>query len=369
MRSILALLILLSIGAVQAEAAVRIKDIARIQGCRENQLIGYGVVVGLQGTGDSNPNVTLQTVANYLNRFGLTLALTDVKANNVATVIVTADIPAFMRTGSRIDVNVASMADAKSLQGGVLMQTPLMGADGQVYAVAQGALVLGGFGGGVAGAGGATIQKNHLNTAQVPNGALIEREVPSDLITQNNTMDIALSDPDFTTASNMADALNRQFASAAMAVDAGTVRLQVPSNFQAPTKHVQFIARVENVELEPDTITKVVINERTGTIVANSRIRISSVAVAHGNLTIGIAISQQVSQPLPFSNTGTTTVTQATTLNVKEDKAYLVVVNELPTVERVAQALNALGATPRDMMSIFQSLKQAGALQAELVVR
>jgi flagellar P-ring protein precursor FlgI len=369
MRTISLLFLALVLGAAQLSAEVRIKDIARIQGCRQNQLVGYGVVIGLAGTGDSNPNVTLQTVANYLNRFGLTLSLTDIKANNVATVIVTADVPAFIRTGSRVDVIVAAMADSKNLQGGVLMQTPLRGADGQIYAVAQGALVLGGFGGGVAGAGGATIQKNHPTTGQISNGALIEREIPSDLITQNNTLDIALNDPDFTTASNMAEALNHEFVNSAMAVDSGTVRLQVPNNFLAPSKHVKFISKVESIELEPDTVTKVVMNERTGTIVANSRIRISSVAVAHGNLTMGIAISQQVSQPLPFSNTGTTAITQATTLNVQEQRARLVVVNELPTVERVAAALNALGATPRDMMAIFQALKQAGALQAELVVR
>ncbi len=367
MRFILFFLALCALLPVDVSAA-RIKDIARIQGSRQNQLIGYGVVVGLAGTGDSNPNVTLQTMANFLNRFGLTVAISDIKANNVAIVMVTADLPPSIRQGARIDVNVASIADAKNLQGGILMQTPLIAADGQVYAVSQGALVLGGFGGGTGGAGGASVQKNHPTVAQISGGALVEREVPSDVITQANTLDISLEEPDFTTASRMADSLNRRFTTIAMAVDAGTVRVHVPPDCVEPSKQVNFISELENVETEPDTTTKVVVNERTGTIVANARIRVSSVAVAHGNLTITIVSSQQVSQPLPFSTTGTTTTIGATTTGVKEEKSRLVVLQDLPTVDKVAAALNALGATPRDMITIFQALKQAGALQAELVI-
>jgi flagellar P-ring protein FlgI len=349
--------------------AARVKDIARVQGSRNNQLIGYGVVIGLSGSGDSNPNITLQTVANFINRFGLTVPIADIKANNVAIVVVTADLPSFLRNGNRIDVHVASMADAKSLQGGILMQTPLMAADGQVYAVAQGPLVLGGYFGGNTGAGSANVQKNHTTVGTISGGALIEREVPVEIITQGSLLDISLNEPDFTTAARMAEAFNRRFTTIAMAVDAGTVRLHVPPDFLDPSKQIQFISQVENVETEPDTVTKVVINERTGTIVANARIRVSSVAVAHGNLTITIVTSEQVSQPQPLSNTGTTVTTQSTTTGVKEEKVMLRVLGDLPTVDQVASALNTLGATPRDMMTIFQTLKQAGALQAELVVR
>ncbi|MBI4024654.1 MAG: flagellar basal body P-ring protein FlgI [Verrucomicrobia bacterium] len=369
MRSTFSLAILLLALAASHLNAARVKDIARIQGTRQNQLIGYGMVVGLGNTGDSNPNITLQTVANFVNRFGLTVTTTDIKANNAALVVVTADLPAFIRTGSRIDVNVASMADAKSLQGGVLSQTPLIGADGQVYAVAQGAVSIAGFGAGNTGAGSASIQKNHLTTAQIPDGALVEREVPSELVTQMNTLDVALREPDFTSAQRMAEAFNRRFPSMAMAVDSGTVRLQVPPDSVDPAQHVHFISQVENVETEPDVVTRVVVNERTGTIVANARIHISNVAVAHGNLIVSVVTTQGVSQPLPFSTTGTTQVTQGTTTDVKEQRASLVKLGELPTVDQVATALNALGATPRDMIAIFEALKQAGALQAELVIR
>jgi flagellar P-ring protein FlgI len=365
MRYLLSIL-LLCFGISELNAGVRIKDLARIQGSRQNQLIGYGVVVGLAGTGDSNPNVTLQTVANYMMRFGLSFSVTDIKGNNVAIVIVTADLPPFLRTGSKIDVNVASMADAKSLVGGVLMQTPLMGADGKVYAVAQGPLVVGGIS---AGGGGATLTKNHTTTAQISGGALVEREVPSQLITAGNTLDISLSDPDFTTATHMADALNARFMQNAVAIDSGTVRVNVPLDYQDPSRQIYFISQLENVEVEPDTVTKVIINERTGVIVANSRVKVSAVAIAHGNITISIAETPLISQPYPRSG-GTTVTSKVVNTAVTEPiKSMYVIPNELPTVDKVATALNALGVSPRDMMTIFQSLKQAGALQAELVVR
>jgi len=368
MRLIFVLSLLLAFTANEA-GAVRVKDIARIQGARQNQLVGYGMVVGLAGTGDSNPNVTLQTVANFMNRFGVTVAIADIKANNAAIVVVTADLPPFVRNGSRIDVQVSSVVDAKSLLGGVLMQTPLVGADGQVYAVSQGPLVVGGYFGGVPGAGGATLQKNHVTVATISGGALIEREVPMELVSIQNTLDVSLREPDFTTAARMADAFNRRFTETAMAVDGGTVRISIPPDFIAPSRQVQFISQVENVELEPDTVTRVIINERTGTIVANAKIKVSSVAIAHGNFIVSIAQAQQVSQPLPFSTTGTTVTTTATTTGVVEPQAPLAPFPELPTVNEVAKALNLLGATPRDMMTIFQALKQAGALQAELIVQ
>jgi flagellar P-ring protein FlgI len=350
---------------------VRVKDLARVQGSRQNQLLGYGVVIGLAGTGDSTANnVTLQTVANFFNRFGLTVPEAAIKANNSAIVVVTADLPPFVRSGSKIDVHVASLGDCKSLQGGVLIQTPLVGADGQVYAVAQGPMVLGGFFAGNTGSGSANVQKNHPTVAMITEGALIEREVPMELVTAQNTLDLVLRDPDFTTAARLAEVLNSETSTEmAVPVDAGTIRVSLPPDVMDPTKQVLFISRLENMDVEPDTVTRVVINERTGTIVANSRVKISSVAVAHGNLTISIATSEQVSQPLPFAATGATATTQSTTASVSESHGELVPLPDLPTIQQVAAALNRLGASPRDMMTIFQALKQAGALQAELVIR
>lgn len=368
MRRIFTLLFTLMFLAVEGDAA-RIKDVARIQGARRNQLIGYGVVMGLAGSGDSNPNITLQSVANFMNRFGLTLGLNDIKANNAAIVVVTAELPAFVRTGTPIDVHVASFGDAKSLQGGVLNQTPLYGADGQVYAVAQGALSVGGFLAGTSGAGGSSLQKNHPTVGMVPNGALVEREVPSELIGQGDVLEISLNEPDFTTAARMADGLNRRLSVIAMAVDSGTVRVNIPPESMEPSKQVRFIAQVEAVDVDPDSVTHVVVNERTGTVVANAKVRISSVAVAHGNLLISIANNETVSQPLPFSTTGTTATTQATNTSVREEQSRLIVLPEMPTIDKVAAALNALGATPRDMIVIFQTLKRAGALQADLVIQ
>lgn len=349
--------------------AARIKDIAHIQGSRQNQLIGYGVVVGLAGTGDSTANtMTLQTVANFMNRFGLTLNTSDIKSQNSAVVIVTADLPPFVRTGSRIDVNVASLGDSKTLQGGVLMQTPLIGGDGQVYAVAQGAMAIGGFfASGTPGAAQVSLQKNHPTVGLIAEGALVEREVPSELVTQGNTLDISLREPDFTTASRMAETLNRKFTTIAMAVDSGTVRINMPPDFMERSKQVEFISKLEALEVDPDTITKVVINERTGTIVANSRVRISAVAVAHGNLTITIVGNETPYGGGPFGSPPITT--QSQTGKVSEERGKLTPFPELPTVDKVANALNSLGATPRDLMTIFQTIKQAGALQAELVVR
>jgi flagellar P-ring protein precursor FlgI len=369
MRKIILIILGLLIVTNQSEA-VRIKDIARVQGARQNQILGYGVVIGLAGTGDSTANsVTLQTIANFMNRFGLTVPDTSIKANNSAIVVVTADLPPFIRTGSKMDVTVSSIGDCKSLQGGVLMQTPLVAADGQVYAVAQGALVLGGFFGEVKGAGGASVQKNHPTVGIISEGALIEREVPTELVSVGNTLDISIRDPDFTTAARLAQALNAYHVSEiATAIDAGTVRVNLPLDQVDPSKQIQFISDIENVELEPDTVTKVVINEKTGTIVANSRVKISSVAVAHGNLIITVAQTDIISQPGAFSG-GVTTQGTATTLAAGEQKAYLKPLPDLPTVQDVANALNKLGATPRDMMTIFQTIKQAGALQAELIVR
>ena len=349
-----------------SSAGTRVKDLVMVAGARDNQLVGYGLVAGLVGNGDRNPVYTVQSIANMLQRFGITVPASTLQAKNVAAVMVTADIPAFLKAGSRLDVHVASMGDATTLQGGLLLQTPLLGADGRAYAVAQGPLSIGGFGAGSGGGGGASVQKNHPTVAQIIGGALVETEIPAAVV-HDHFLELLLREPDFTSAARLAGAINARFTNSSLAVDATTVRVRVPENLEAAP--VDFIARLEALELTPDTPARIVINERTGTIVANARIKISNCAVSHGNLTINIASTLDVSQPNPFSKQGTTVVTPRTETTVTESKAAIVPLPELPTVEKVAASLNALGVTPRDIMAIFQAMKQAGALQAELVIQ
>jgi flagellar P-ring protein FlgI len=344
----------------------RVRDIASIAGARDNQLVGYGLVVGLAGEGDKDPVYTQQTLANLLKRYGINVPPTTLSSKNVAVVMVTADIPAFMKPGERLDVQVASMGDAKTLQGGVLLQTPLIGADNKVYAVAQGPVSIGGFTAGTGGGGGASVTKNHPTTAQIVGGALVEREIPTAIV-RDHTIELLLRDPGFTSAARLEAAVNQVFTNCAHAVDSSTVQVRIPDG--AENMPVDFIARLEALEMMPDAPARIIINERTGTIVATARIQISSCAVAHGNITINIASSLDVSQPAPMSSGGQTTVTPRTSTQVTEAKSALVALPELPTIEKVAAALNNLGVTPRDMMAIFQAMKQAGALQAELVLR
>jgi flagellar P-ring protein precursor FlgI len=349
-----------------AATGIRVKDLTLVAGARDNQLVGYGLVVGLAGDGDKDPVYTKQTIANLLQRNGVNVPAQALSAKNVAVVMVTADIPAFMKPGTRLDVTVASMGDAKSLQGGVLLQTPLLGADNKVYAVAQGALSVGGFTAGTGGGGGATVTKNHPTVAQITGGALVEREIPATIV-RENFIEFLLREPSFTTAARISTAINERFTNSAHALDSTSVRVQMPEG--AAHLAVDFIARLEGIEVTPDTPARIIINERTGTIVATSKIRISNCAVSHGNLTINIASTLDVSQPQPFSNTGETKVTPRTDTEASENKSKFVTLPDLPTVEKVAQSLNALGVTPRDMMAIFQAMKQAGALQAELLIR
>jgi flagellar P-ring protein precursor FlgI len=360
------LLLILIMPVTVPAAGVHLRDLVMISGARDNQLVGYGLVAGLAGDGDKDQTYDKQTVANLLMRYGINVSADTLSEKNVAVVMVTADIPPFVKNGARIDVTVASMGDAKSLTGGVLLQTPLLGADGKAYAVAQGPLVLGGFFAGEGGAGGATVTKNHPTTAQIINGALVEREIPTQFV-HDHSVELLLRNPSFNSAATMAAAINEVFTNSAHAVDAMSVRVQMPEGTEAAP--VDFIARLNLIEMTPDTPARVIINERTGTIVATAAIHISSCAVASGNITINVAQTLDVSQPAPFSNTGSTAVTPRTDTSVTENKSSLVPLTELPTVEKVAAALNALGATPRDMMSIFQAMKQAGALQAELITR
>lgn len=346
-------------------SASRVKDLTLVSGGRENQLVGYGLVVGLAGDGDSNSQGTLKAVGNSLQRFGITVDSNQIKAKNVAAVMVTADIGAFLKNGSRIDVTVASMGDAKTLQGGVLLQTPLLGADGRVYAVAQGAVAVGGFLGGTGGAGGATVQKNHPTVGLISNGAIVEREIPAKFVT-DGSISLQLHNPDFTSAARMADAINDVFRGAASAADAASVTVQLPESYRG--REVAFLADLGQIEVIPDTLARVVINERTGTIVATSTVRLSQVAISLGSLTITVASNVGVSQPNSFNNSGQTTVVPSTQTDVEEHKGSFSVVNEAPSIERLASALNALGVSTREMMAIFQTLKRSGALQAELVI-
>jgi len=346
----------------------RIKDLIDVEGARANQLNGYGLVVGLAGTGDSKIDSTLQTIANALKNYGVNVPLDDIKSGNVAAVMITADIPPFVKPGNRIDVTVSSIGDAKTLQGGVLLQVPLQGADKTVYAVAQGPIAVGGFLGGQGGPGGATVQKNFPTVGTIPNGAIVEREIPTEVV-RNGAMNLMLREADFTSAARMAEAINRVFPNTAVARDAKTVNVLVPPDYK--DYEVNFLATIGSIELEPDSTARIVINERTGVIVATSNVRVSKVAVSHGSLTISIASTLTASQPNGsfFGNSaGQTVVLPSTSTDVNEQKGSFKVVEEAPTIEKVAAALNALGVSTRDMMSIFQSMKSAGALQAELVL-
>ena len=362
----LAWLIALALAWPAFATGIRVRDLTMVAGARDNQLVGYGLVAGLAGDGDKDPVYTKQTVANLLQRYGITVSATALSAKNVAVVLVTADIPAFLKPGARLDVQVASMGDAKSLQGGILLQTPLLGADNKVYAVAQGPVSVGGFTAGAGGGGGATVTKNHPTAAQIVGGALVEREIPTPLVHDNSVM-LLLREPGFTSAARLEAAINEAFTNSAHALDSTAVQVRIPDG--AEGSPVDFIARLESLEITPDTPARIIINERTGTIVATSRIRISACAVSHGNITINVASTQDVSQPEPFSRTGQTMMTQRTSTQVTETRSSVITLPEMPTVEKVAAALNSLGVTPRDMMSIFQTMKQAGALQAELILR
>jgi flagellar P-ring protein precursor FlgI len=363
--AIFLLLVLVAVAAMLPGGAhaMRIKDIATIEGVRENRLVGYGLVVGLNGTGDSaGTQFTVQSLVNMLERLGVTVNRSQVKVNNVAAVIVTADLPPFARAGSAIDVQVSSMGDAKSLAGGTLLITPLTAPDGQVYAVAQGPLLVGAlaFGGKAA-----KVQSNHPTAGRIPGGALVEREVAFSLAGQE-TLSYRLKEADFTTAARMSAAIDRRFGlGTATAVDGGTLQVAVPAEFQRQT--VAFIAALEGLEVAPDAAARIVVNERTGTIVIGEDVRIATIAVSHGNLNLIISEADIVSQPEPFSKGETTTVPR-TTIEVSEGSGEIVVLTRGVSIGEVARALNAIGATPRDLIAIFQAIKAAGALHAELVV-
>jgi len=344
---------------------VRIKDIAEIKGVRQNQLVGYGLVVGLDGSGDSASSIfTIQSMASMLEKMGVTVKAKDIQVDNVAAVMVTTDLPAFARSGSRIDVLVSSIGDAENLQGGTLLFTPLKAADQQVYAVAQGPISTGGF--VVGSASGSGVQKNFPTVGRVVNGALIEKEIPNKF-NQKQSLTLTLHSPDFTTSSRVARAINIAFYDQiARTHDAGTIEVKVPEKYMGNV--VALVTMIESLGVTPDTVSKVIINERTGTVVMGENVRISTVAIAHGNLSIEIREDARVSQPLPFSPRGETAVIPDSEVQVQEGINPIFLVNSGVSIASVVKALNALGVSPRDLIAIFQALKAAGALQAELEI-
>jgi flagellar P-ring protein precursor FlgI len=347
-----------------AEAA-RIKDLATVAGVRDNALIGYGLIIGLNGTGDKdNTFFTVQSLASMLNKMGVTVDANEVKVKNIAAVVVTAKLPPFVKPGSRIDVLVSSLGDATSLQGGTLLLTPLQAGDQQVYAVAQGPVSIGGF---VGGKGGDTVQKNHPTAGRISGGAVVERGVPFDL-GDRSSLTLVLRQQDFTTATRMAAVINTRLGAGAPAVaaDSGSVRMHVPETYRG--RIVELVAEIEGLDVEVDLPAKVVVNERTGTIVMGAHVRISDVAVSHGNLTIRVKTELDVSQPSPFSERGQTVVTPRRQTDVTEEDAQVIMLPQGTSIGDVVRGLNAIGVSPRDLIAILQAMQAAGALQADLEI-
>ncbi|MDR0213294.1 MAG: flagellar basal body P-ring protein FlgI [Comamonas sp.] len=365
------LLVLAALGAsglTLPAHATRIKEVAAIQGVRSNQLTGYGLVVGLDGTGDQTTQMpyTKQALANYLEQMGIALPATgnaaQLQLKNVAAVIITAELPAFAQPGQAIDINVSSMGNAKSLKGGTLVATPLRGADGEIYALAQGNVVVGGAG---AAAGGSKVQVNHLNAGRVPQGAQVERAVPTP-VNQGNTITLGLNQTDFQTADKMVRAINQRMgAGTAMALDGRTVQVNAPID---PGSRVRMIAEIQEMPIETSKpAAKVVINARTGSIVLNQAVTLGPCAIAHGNLSITISTTPVISQPAPFSQ-GQTVVAQKSDIQVKQEPGKVINMPNSPQLTDVVRALNSLGATPQDLLAILQAIKAAGAMDAELEV-
>ncbi len=359
-------LLVASPAAAQIEApagSARLKDVASVQGAAQTPLIGYGLVVGLNKSGDRRQTIfSAQTLANMLERFGIAVAPGEMKVENIAAVMVTAQLSPYAQAGGRLDVTASSIGDARSLQGGTLMPTPLRGLDGRVIALAQGPLSLGGFG---AGGGDNSVQVNHLTVGRIPGGGLIQ-EARQWAPPPGGVLRLALHEPDFISATRVARAINMELgAEAARVIDAGSIAVQVPQEFRATVP--ELIARIEPLQVSLDVAARVVINERTGTVVMGGDVRLGPAAVAHGNLSVKISTQYDVSQPAPLS-AGQTTVTPQTELDVKEGDSQLVTLDAGATLADVVRALNLLGVTPRDIIAVMQALKAAGALRAEIVI-
>ncbi|MDX2151319.1 MAG: flagellar basal body P-ring protein FlgI [Bryobacteraceae bacterium] len=363
MRLIALILALLTAApTLRGAGAARIKELAGIEGVRDNQLLGYGIVVGLAGTGDKRQTVfSAQSLANLLERMGVQISPQAILVRNTASVMITATLPPFAQTGSRLDVSVAAIGDAANLQGGLLLMTPLRGADGQVYAVAQGPVVTGGF---VAkGGAGNSLSLNHPTVGRIPGGALVERAPPT--VTPGAQFRLQLRQADFTTAARLTAAINRKFPAAARAEHAGAIAVSTPGEWSE--RRVEFLAEIERLTVEADTTPRIVVNERTGTIVLGKDVRIAPAAILHGALSVEIQTTYDVSQPAPRGE-GKTTVVPQVGVAVKEEKARNVVLKEGATVEDLVKALTAVGSTARDIIAILQNLKASGALGAEIEV-
>ncbi len=362
MRKLLGLLLMT---AMAAPAATRLKELASLEGVRDNQLMGYGLVVGLNGTGDKRQTVfSAQALTNILRRMGVTVNPTAILVRNMAAVMVTATLPPFAQTGTRIDVTAAAIGDSTNLQGGLLLLTSLQGPDGEVYAAAQGALLTGGF---VAGGGGNAQTLNHPTVGRIPSGAIIERSPPT--VAPTDKFRLQLRQADFSTAARIAEALNQHFPNAATptahAESSGAILVTMPTAFT--NRSVEFVAEMENLTVEADRMQKVVINERTGTIVLGKEVRISPVAILHGALSVEVQTTFEVSQPNALAQGETTTVPK-TKVDAKEAKAQNIVLGQGATVEDLVRALQAIGSTSRDIIAVLQNMRAAGALSADIEV-
>jgi flagellar P-ring protein precursor FlgI len=361
----LPLLLLAFFEAPSTRAATRLKELVALEGMRDNQLIGYGLVVGLNGTGDRKQTIlSAQSLANMLERMGVSIPPQAITVKNTAAVMVTATLPPFAQPGSHIDATAAAIGDAQNLQGGLMLLTGLRGADGQVYAVVQGPVVTGGF---VAGNGGNNQTVNHPTVGRVPGGAIVERTAPS--VTPNGRVRLQLRDADFTTSARIAEAVNRKFsangAPVAHAENSALVSVSIPPDYAA--RSIEFLSELEKVPVDADRPSRVVINERTGTIVMGGDVHISPVAIMHGNLTIEIQTTFAVSQPAALG-TGTSEIVPQVGVGSKEEKARNLILKQGATCEELVRALSSIGSTPRDIISILQNLRAAGALEAELKV-
>jgi flagellar P-ring protein precursor FlgI len=360
-----AALLALALSAMSAGATSRIKDLANIEGVRQNQLIGYGLVVGLNGTGDTLNNIpfTKQSLQAMLERMGVNIRGATIRTGNVAAVMVTGNLPPFGTQGTRMDVTVSALGDAKNLQGGTLLVTPLLGADGNVYAVAQGSLAIGG--GFQAEGAAASVTRGVPTVGRIANGAIIEREIEFALNRLPNVR-LALRNADFTTAKRIAAAVNDFLGvKTAEPIDPSTVQLTIPAEFKGNV--VAFLTEIEQLQVEPDLAAKIIIDERSGIIVMGRDVRVATVAVAQGNLTVTISESPQVSQPNPLSR-GQTVVTPRTSVGVAEDGKKLAVVKDGVSLQQLVDGLNGLGIGPRDLIAILQAIKAAGAIQADIEV-
>ena len=363
-RPLIAVALLLFWGvAAMASNESRLKDLMSLQGIRSAPLVGYGLVVGLNKTGDKRQTIfSAQSLTNMLSRLGIVVPAEQIKVENIAAVMVTGELAPYIRAGSRLDVTASSIGDARSLQGGTLLPTPLRGPNGEIAALAQGPLSIGGFGGG---SGGSSVQVNHLTVGRIPGGAIVQA-APETPLPTTGTLTFTLNEPDFVTASRIVQAINAHLgAIAAKAIDSGSVAVEVPKTFEKSIP--ELLAQLENLTVETDVVARVVINERTGTVVVGGNVKLLPAAVAHGNLSVRITTRFQVSQPAPLSG-GETVVIPSQQVDVREGTAKLVALPEGATLDAVAGALNALGATPRDIIAIVQALKAAGALRAEIVI-